>query len=261
MEKFEKMVKEVNVEMCLAFMRERENANYHDAEEMVIAVLRADNFNLENHDKVLEAALTAFFNSRDENNAMNHGQWVHSLSHFIDKLWEYNMLDWVKKYYEAAFKGSVELNNSNCCDRLINSFNEYDNGSMAPAEFGLTLENLKGVQIVDKEEPAKYESAIKRSEAGKFATEVDFLIWKLRNPDVFKGFYMYSTDFFVHVEDVEKTITRLNKIGSDSSEYVTLIKGTINYLIEELTPYLKATKDYYRERAEKTIKELSELLD
>jgi hypothetical protein len=144
-EQFEEMVEKKDINECLAFIADAtKHANYEDTEQMVIAVLRAENFTLEVHQEVLEAVLTAFFNSREENHPTRHGYWVHSLSHFVDKLWELGMMDWIKKFHEAAITGAKELNEPNCLDRLLESLSNQDPEKINQTDF-YNLEDLEEI--------------------------------------------------------------------------------------------------------------------
>jgi hypothetical protein len=129
---------------------------YHEAESFVSTVLKEK----EPAPELLEKVLQTFLDSQ-ENRYEQHGFWVHSLSHFMGQLWERRLDDWIKKFNEVSFKGANELGDDNCSDRLVGNFASLAKWDDDPAEFHLTLENLRWMDW------EYYEYAKARIEAGR----------------------------------------------------------------------------------------------
>lgn len=111
--------------------------NYKDAENFVFDCFQEKYSSPE----LREAVLKVFLNTR-VNCYPQHGYWVHSLSHFIDLLWESKMYKWIARFYEVAFKGANELGDSNCSRRLIYEFVNRAKHGENPKDFHITVNNV-----------------------------------------------------------------------------------------------------------------------
>ena len=120
----------------------------------------------------LELLLEAFLQSR-QNYIPVHGRWVHALSHFSDELWGLRMTSWIARFNEAAFRGAIELGDTNCSDRLLSNFYSYAQWNDDPADFNITGENLSWADWT-----GWYLRVKRRIEASPFESEAAFLLWK-----------------------------------------------------------------------------------
>ena len=202
--------------------------NYHQAEENVVKVLKS------NHTPVqLDEALEQFLNTRT-NRYEQHGYWVHSLSHFMDKLYELGRLDWVKRLNEVAFRGANELGDSNCSDRLIGDFVEHGAFDLDPAEFHLTTESLRWMKW---DEYSFYHKA--RIEHGRFESVEAMrrfeLSWRLSNQGLSYLHYKDEGDVSSIVFDrLRSTLQELEKLGADMSEFQGIEKRLLTEKLAKL---------------------------
>ena len=127
--------------------------------------------------EILTAAFQSFLD-KHQNQMGNHGNWVHSLSHFDTDLWKRRLTRWIVKFYAVAFEGARELQDWDCCDRLLSHFLRLAKWSDDPIKFHLTPENLEWVKW---EWYAPYAKA--RIEAAPFSSERDFLRWCFQHPE------------------------------------------------------------------------------
>ena len=133
-----KFIDSRDFELAKAFIeRQRGNVDYSYGEGMVFTVMRCE----ESPQDLIDTVLDVFLGTR-QNYPRAHGSWVHSLSHFTEYLWQKGQFEWIKKFNEVAFKGALELKNTNCCDRLVIDFGRYAEWYHDPAEFYLTIDNL-----------------------------------------------------------------------------------------------------------------------
>ena len=222
----------------------RSTANYNKSESFVFEVLNEEKSTPE----LVEAVLEAFLGTR-ENRYKEHGYWVHSLSHFTEILWERRMDGWIKKFNEVSFKGANELRDPNCSDRLVSDFGSYSKFDDDPADFALTLENLRWMDW-------KYAAYSKvRIEAGRFASEEAFLRWKLHRPETYTAFdYNMETDL-VNLDGIRTIVQRLQELGADTSEFNGLERDLLTKQLSELEAKLPAAtqNDWQREQLEKEI--------
>lgn len=106
----------------------------------------------------------------------NHGSWVHSLSHFTGKLWELREIDLLKELYRVALEGVRETGDSNCADRLISSFVFGAQWDDNPADYALIATEMSWMNWEYDQD------ALEWFKKGKFLSEVEYLLWKVRFP-------------------------------------------------------------------------------
>lgn len=145
--------------------------DYAQREELVKATLNEKGAS----DDLIEVALWNFL-FRKPKTALEHGYWVHSLSHFTKTLWQrrsrWAVEDCLKDLMQAAFQGALELGDANCCNRLVNDFVKNAKWDDDPAAFHLTPENLTWMDW------KWFPGAKERIQARRFASEEAFLAWK-----------------------------------------------------------------------------------
>jgi hypothetical protein len=181
--------------------------DYSVAEKAVVAVFKNDQATAAEIDEVLEGFLAT-----RENRHEQHGYWVHSLSHFTDRLWSKKMFSWIKRFNLVAFRGAVALDDPNCSDRLVGDFVKHADWSMSPADFGMTPETMSWFK---EDEYNSYKVAY--IAAAPFVSEVAFLLWKAGRPETYKNF-----DGLVPVDKVKALFDRLKDLGADVSALPTL---------------------------------------
>ncbi|MBT3210794.1 MAG: hypothetical protein HN345_02160 [Planctomycetaceae bacterium] len=229
--------------------------DYHESEHFVFTVLKEEKSTPE----LVEAVLEAFLRTR-ENHRVQHGYWVHSLSHFTDILWERRMVDWIKKFNEVSFKGAIELHDTNCSDRLVCDFGRYARFNDDPADFYLTPDNLSWMNWEFNE------YAKERIETGRFESEEAFLRWKynwkLQRPEkLIKFDYDLQTDL-VDIEQIRSLIQKLQELGADISKFNDLEKDLLTKHLSKLESELSETEqDWRREGLEKAIQKTRAALD
>ncbi|MBP9821845.1 MAG: hypothetical protein KBC81_00110 [Candidatus Pacebacteria bacterium] len=214
--------------------------DYHDAERIAVALLDDQSSTPE----LLDVALQAFLDSR-EDRYQEHGYWVHSLSHFTNRLWARRLDGWIKKFNEVAFKGANELRDSNCSSRLVDDFAKFAKFTDDPAEFHLSSDNLRWMEW-------KYAGCAKvRIEAGRFETEEAFLRWKLGQSEAYKCNSVNDVTI-VSVEPVLATGQRLQELGADAVEVSVLVKGLLTSHLSQLEKAItSSSSDWSREMLEK----------
>lgn len=102
-------------------------------------------------------------------------EWTKSLSDFTGKLWDQRRVEWIKRFYEAAFFGANELEDPGYSDRLILDFAKYARWDDNPADFHIIPENIRWMDWRCNEK------ARLRIEHGPFESEEAFLQWKEEN--------------------------------------------------------------------------------
>jgi hypothetical protein len=223
--------------------------NYHDGERLVY-----DTMNSEPSQERLDKVLQQFVETR-ENRWLAHGNWVHSLSHFTEWLWQKSQWDWIKRLNEIAFRGAIELGDSNCCNRLVDDFVQYAPFDLNPADFYLAMDNLQWMKWDD---PYNL-YAKQRIEHGPFASEDDLLRCQLtcglRNPRQFLVWHECQNSL-VDVEAIHSRIQKLQELGADTSEFSGLERQLLEKKLAELESEVKefeisdATKDWSEESKE-----------
>lgn len=174
--------------------------SHNDGETIVVNLLGWE----EVHAELLDEALEAFLATR-ENRRREHGFWVHSLSHFTSSLWQRKMYNWIRRFNEVAFKGAIELGDSNCSDRLVGDFCDA-HWSLDPKDFGLTIENLSWMD-------RKYQAqTMERIEHGPFECEADFIEWQLDRPELPKNFDYEAQRSLIAVKQIREQVQRLREL-------------------------------------------------
>ena len=181
----------------------------------------------------LDQALQTFMDSR-ENRYRQHGYWVHSLSHFTDKLWELGSLDWIKRFNEVAFTGANELGDPSCSDRLVTDFAKNAPFDFDPAEFHLTTENLRWMKW---DEYNEYEKA--RLDHGRFESDNALqqfkLVRRLRDPKA--SFVAWSNEGqanLVNVDKLRAALQELQALEADMSEFEGLERRMLEAQLVQL---------------------------
>lgn len=222
---------------------------YHAAEQAVFAAFKAAQAEL------VEVALKKFMGTHEAcNMTPYHGYWVHSLSHFTDKLWERRMTDWIKRFNEVAFSGANELGDDNCSDRLVGDFGQHAQWDDDPAAFHLTPENLVWMDW-------KYFGDTKaRIEASPFPSEEAFLRWRLRNEKQDK-FDSGTQCEMVDTESIHATIGRIKELGGDTSEFDGFERELLTKKLADLEAKLATSQnDFYSNNLKKGIEQTKALL-
>lgn len=237
----ENLVKNGKTDQAIELIRSTRDC--HDGENFVVTVLREEKSTPE----LVEAVLEAFLSTR-KNCFHQHGYWVHSLSHFTKILWERRMDGWIKKFNEVAFKGANELQDPNCSGRLVYDFGNFAKFNDDPADFGLTPENLRWMDV----EYITYSWA--RIEAGRFESEEAFLRWKLHRPEAHFAFDSEAQTNLVDLDGIRASVRRLQELGADTSEFNGLERDLLIRQLSELEKQLPTTtQDWEREWLEKGI--------
>lgn len=186
--------------------------DHEEGEAFVFTVLREEDPSQE----LVAAVFVAFLGTR-QNRRPKHGVWVHSLSHFMKVLWGLRMHSWtdywIKRFNEVAFRGANELHDPDCSDRLVSDFCSFAKFDDDPADFHLTPENLRWMDL----ENDAYTRA--RIEAGRFESEEAFLRWKLRRPEMYTAFDYDAQTNLIDIERIRSIIQQLQELGADTSEF------------------------------------------
>lgn len=94
---------------------------------------------------VVDAVLELFLSTASSSDSSAHQTWVHSLSHFTEKLWELRQVEWLQRLYKAAVSDSRSTENWNCVDRLVREFVELGEFSDRASDFGLGEEIVESM--------------------------------------------------------------------------------------------------------------------
>ena len=200
--------------------------------------------------ELLEAALKQFVRVR-ENRYREHGGWVHSLSHFTKHLWARKMTAWIKQLNEIAFTGANHLGDCNCCYRLVSDFVKYAEWSEKPEDYGLTPENMMWVESCGERE---YMNAdLRRIAASPFASEAEFVLFKLRDPEHQRNHWGEP-----RLDNVHKLIVRLHELGAYLPEFDGLEEQLVRERVEQLKTMLERKQKQKDEYAEREVKSLTE---
>jgi hypothetical protein len=243
-ELYKRMGELVEKKDVIGIRREIENVyGYHDGETVVAALLGWDEVPAD----LLDAALEAFLATR-EVRRNEHGYWVHSLSHFTGSLWKREMYEWIKRFNEVAFRGAIDLGDSNCSDRLVGDFRSA-HWSLDPADFALIPENLTWLKR------SKYNAEVlDRIEHGPFTCEADYLEWQLDLPKLPRSWDSAAQADMINVDVLRKRYARLRELGRDPSRFEARLKPALEeQLAEHEAKLASAEQDWQKERAEKAI--------
>lgn len=203
----------------------RSAADYNEAEEFVHAVTQQEVL----EQSLLEAALQAFYDSQPVQAKMygrgGHGNWTHSLSHFVEALWALRCVDWLAKLYKLAIEGAKKDDDKNCCDRLFYAFPTHSQWDDDPVAFSLSLENFayifRGVKL--------YETGLMvktRLEAGKFPTQEAHLRFKVVYASAFFSEMNYDTRCdMINPEKIAGLETELLGCGIAAGDVAEIVRG------------------------------------
>jgi hypothetical protein len=208
--------------------------DYSEGEEVIFGTLNG-NAPVE----FIEAALKKFIATR-QNRRGEHGYWVHSLSHFIDKLWVRGMANWIGTLNEIAFRGANELGDTNCSDRLVYSFAVRSPWDADPADYGITPESTKWYTA---NEYNIY--AIARLAEGKFTTEEGYLRWLIRHKE-FTEFDYDLQEYMVDAANLTTTINRISELGGDITEFDGLVERRLRDQLAKMEAGLAAAADGWK---------------
>lgn len=236
------LIQNGSFEQAIKMIRDAED--YNESSGFAFKVLKEEKSTPELVEAVLEVSL-----STRENHSPEHGYWVHAFSHLTGILWERRMDKWIKKFNEVAFRGANELRDANCSNRLVEDFAKYAKWNDDPADFHLTIENLRWMDW----EYSEYAKV--RIEAGRFESEEAFLRWELRQ--IKSGIKEYkeidhdACTYLVTIDKIQSLIQKLREFGSDISEFDTLENNLLANQLSELEGKLsRATRDGQRELIE-----------
>jgi len=213
----------------------RHPLDYEEGEAFVDITFREENVPQE----IIEAALEGFLESR-VNRYELHGYWVHSLSHFTDKLWKRGMRSWIKRFNETAFRGVYETGDTNCSDRLVGDFGRYASWDDDSTDFHLTDKILRWM----KWDYLGYTKA--RIQMRVFQSEEEYICWRLGRLEDFMN--------HVDIEQIQAFLRRLRELGSDVSEFDALPRTILTQRLEEYRRKLEVeTEDWRKENLRKKI--------
>jgi hypothetical protein len=197
---------------------------------------------------LLRATLTKFEASRIPS-PKEHGYWVHSLSHFAEKLWHLGEVAWLKTGYQTAFNGAYQLGNFTCCEHLLYAFAYYAPWSEDPAEYGVDLSRLPPKTWGRWNQHAK-----QRLEASPFSSELEFCRFLLQTPKLLRD---QRDRNIVNLARIRALILRQAEAGNDVLE---LLKCEDSLLRQDLAQVRiragKADVGYERDSAQRTVQML-----
>lgn len=224
---------------------------HHEGEETVYTVMKAG---VDAPDGLLDRTLEGFMQTwRD----WDHGSWVHSVSHFTGDLWKIRpaMDKWIKEINRVAFKGADELGDSNCCDRLVNDFARFARWDEDPADFGLTLDNLKWMNW----KYCAYSKA--RIEHGKFTSEAEYVYWQIQQAVSTKSFDFDAQMDLVPVSGIQSLMEKLVELGGNAGDFAGVLKSLLVTQLAELEAQLSTeTTDFKIKRLQKGLEKTKSAL-
>ncbi|HEY4506415.1 MAG TPA: hypothetical protein VJJ24_03140 [Candidatus Paceibacterota bacterium] len=225
--------------------------DYNEAEEFVDTILSGENV----PPMLIDAVLEVFMATR-ENHYQYHGYWVHSLSHFTRKLWTRRQDSWIKRLNEIAFRGAIELNDSNCSDRLVTDFGRYAKWTDHPADFGLVPANLTWMKWTDYNRYTRL-----RIEAGRFESEGAYIRWELGQPETATAFDQEAQTMLFNSAGLRTRIARLEELGADTTEFNTLERDlAVKYLAGLEAKLAAGPRDWERPELEAAVDKTRSLL-
>jgi len=201
------------IQPAIAFVSS--TGSYHTSESMVSVALGIEKCPQE----VIDAALEGFVQTR---HSVNHGSWVHSLSHFTSKLWVLGLKTWIKRLNDITFAGDNELGASNCSDRLLGDFSKHASWDTVPLEYGYTEENLRWAD--SSNERMAYD--LGRIKASPFKSEAESIRFDLGWSGRFTTMVEYTKEYgqpvMVDVQKVRDTVKKLNELVDDTSDLANI---------------------------------------
>jgi len=221
----------------------KQTGSYDQAEFIIHEV-----FEQNTSKKIVDLALNTFLKTH-QLVPLQHGYWVHSLTHFDETLWERGEREWLKKLYQVAFDGAHKLGEATCCDVLIYRFCEYAQWSDNSADYGLQISVISWMKWYPKNKHIK-----ERVEIGRFNSESEYLRWQFQNPEVL---YEYRNTQLVSIGRIRNTILRLARSGEDVTEFLELEDQLLRVNLQDQLRKLEETDNKYdQERLQKSIKML-----
>lgn len=178
--------------------------HYHHLEGYVHAILKGDY--CKDSFETVESVLEYFIEQR-EDICPEHGFWVHSVSHFDNKLWELGLKKQLQVLLKIAITGANELNDENCSDRLIGGFFRFSEYTDNPLDYGITEKNIKFSGYLN--EYGKH-----RIQTGVYETKEAHVLSKLQFADT-PMLISWSNDYqliLLEEENIENVIQELRNI-------------------------------------------------
>ncbi len=124
--------------------------------------------------KDLQSAILQKFLDSQDNYSRDSSRWEHDLRAVTPDMWRLLLIDWLERFYKAAFRKSDQSHVSMYKLQLIHQFADYANWSDDPAKFGLSVDNLP------EDAPFRDRSFVISSlKKFPFSSEVDYLRWKI----------------------------------------------------------------------------------
>ena len=244
-ENFKRLLNDGDIDLAISVVQSTDDCD--EADNFVQYALSEDGSTPD----LVDAALESFLKTH-KHDFRSHGRWVHSLSHFTKKLWERRMTEWLKQLYEDALKWSHEVNNFNCCDRLVRDFGECSYYEDAAEDFGLTPESLSWMEWNPY---LTYTKA--RIEAGYFDSEADFVSWKLQRLDAHLAWDTETQCELFDVEGFRFTVQHLQELGGDTSKCEALERKMLEKCLTDLEEELSSTeKEWKLEGLQKGIQKI-----
>jgi hypothetical protein len=183
--------------------------NYELVEHAVFAILESQTVNLE----LLDFVLNHFLSTR-KNSKPAHGYWVHSLSHFIPKLWQIESYDWIKKLYIVAFTGACELQDPNCSIKLVLYFLEYRKYDTKPSDFGINNDSTAWINL------SYYDKEKIELENSPFESQEALLRFQLNSTmNIKSADYKIQQLDVVNTDKFESILKQLQDEGIDITEF------------------------------------------
>lgn len=199
-------------------------------------------------DDILEVALDSFLKTRKDK-AIDHGYWVHSLTHFDDYLWENGMTNWIKKLYKISLSGAIKLGNFNCCEGLLSNFCRYSQWNDDPNDYNINMQITSWMQVRPWNK-----SILERIKAGRFQSASDYLRWCSNHPC-----FLYSSrnSDLIALGKIRSLISEISKNGENISEFIEMEEKLLRLNLSQLNNNLEnSNRKYEHENIEKNIRML-----
>ena len=197
-------------------------------------------------DGILDRALGIFLKAADDdNNYKIYDEYRHylwSLSFFDGLLWHRRKTEWLKRLYRTAIAGALTRNVSENLHYLAEHFAAYSHWSDDSRDFYLVPAAVGLIRFFDH----KNSYARARIRARKFNSEVEFLQWRIFQPEAVSNFdSSVQQEGMVDLGEIDKIIRRLAELGVDTSAFKKYPQDLLEKQLARFRKLVARTKDQF----------------
>ena len=211
-----------------------------DARNLLTAVIKTESYKIPG---ILDRALEIFIKAADYKYCgREYREYPWSLSFFDGFLWHRRDTEWLKRLYRTAIAGALNRSEGERLYLLAEHFAIFSRWDDDSVDFYFVPATLKLIEFYDP----KHNYARARILARKFNSEIEFLQWKILQPEAISDFKPGPQEYMIDLDKIDRIIQRLAELGVPTSKFGEYSQSLLEKQLGIFRERLFRTRDTYK---------------